>query len=122
MVDFDDFKHINDTYGHLKGDKILEAFSSISFKKIRKSDILGRYGGEEFIIVLIGAKLNGAISVAERLRQKVEIHNFEKIPLPVTISIGVVEYKKNEKIDTLINRADKKLYNAKKTGRNTVKY
>ncbi len=121
MIDIDHFKKINDKFGHISGDKVLSVFAQIALDEFRGEDIVSRYGGEEFTVVLIGTKLETAIEVAERLRKRIEIHKFLNIPYPVTVSIGVAEYKTDETIEELIDRADQKLYSAKKTGRNTVK-
>jgi diguanylate cyclase (GGDEF)-like protein len=131
MIDIDSFKGVNDTYGHLMGDKVLKRIGEIINNEIRASDIGARYGGEELAIILIPNKEKGlyadeedARRVAERIREAVEraefgVHNGG--PLKVTISCGVAALSKemNDK-DALIEAADKALYVAKKTGKNRV--
>lgn len=125
MVDIDHFKECNDTYGHLFGDKVLRILGEFLKDNLRDVDIIGRYGGEEFAIILPNTNLNGANFVAERLRS-----NFEKLVIKVnenegrkvTLSIGGVEYKKDMKLMEVINCADKALYHSKETGRNKVTF
>lgn len=124
IFDLDHFKKINDTYGHLAGDYILaDTCHIVSQKALRGSDTLGRYGGEEFMIVLAETKLQAACSLAERIRMIVEEHEFKfegKI-IPVTLSLGVTELDTSvESSESLIKRADHALYNAKNSGRNRV--
>jgi diguanylate cyclase (GGDEF)-like protein len=123
MIDIDHFKQINDRYGHQKGDKILAKIASILRTNIRTSDIIGRYGGEEFIVFLSSVKPEYIESVAEKLRTEVE-QSFEE-DTKVTISIGVsygmlIEENIDEQILNLINKADSCLYDAKRMGRNKV--
>jgi diguanylate cyclase (GGDEF)-like protein len=123
MIDIDYFKQINDRYGHKKGDETLGKTASILKKNIRASDIIGRYGGEEFIIFLSSVKPEYIESVAEKLRTEVE-QSFEE-DTKVTISIGVSygmlnEENIDEQILNLINKADSSLYEAKRMGRNKV--
>jgi diguanylate cyclase (GGDEF)-like protein len=123
MIDIDHFKQINDQYGHQKGDETLAKIASILKNNIRTSDIIGRYGGEEFIIFLSSVDPEYIESVAEKLRTEVE-RLFEK-DTKVTISIGVSYGMLNEKnidkqIMKFINKADSCLYEAKRMGRNKV--
>jgi len=127
MIDIDKFKSYNDTLGHIAGDRLLRKFSKIIAHTVRKYDIFGRYGGEEFIIVFPETKVEAAYKVCERLRKAVEDTKFygeEKLPHKnVTISIGLAEIKgKKVRKETLIHNADQKLYKAKTTGRNQVLY
>ncbi len=117
FLDLDKFKHINDTYGHEKGDKVLKEFSEIVCNKIRSTDIFGRWGGEEFVLVLPETDFENAIKKAEKIREKIQNHDFR---FPVTVSIGVSDFKKGEKIDDVIKRADECVYKAKNEGRNRV--
>lgn len=124
MFDIDHFKEVNDTFGHQTGDVILREISSIIKDTVRKSDIVGRYGGEEFTIVLIETDIGKAQVFAERLREKVEKYSFfnPADPLRITASMGLVSYPKSE-VDTpksLIMYADQALYEAKNNGRNRV--
>ncbi len=124
MIDVDFFKKINDTYGHLAGDYILKEIANIIKNNIRESDICGRFGGEEFIIILPNTKLAGAIKTAERLREAIEKHKFrfERKDIKVTASFGVTSSGINDSIESLISRADEALYEAKRKGRNRVEF
>ncbi len=119
LFDIDNFKVINDTHGHLVGDDVLLKISEYLFKAIRQVDIKIRYGGDEFIVLLIETNLQEAFQTAERLRHAVGNMDF---PLneQVTISGGVVELGNNEKLESLIQRCDEALYTAKNTGRNRI--
>lgn len=119
LVDIDHFKSINDAYGHLVGDEVLKAFSELLRHQIRQSDIVARWGGEEFIILLPDTSLGSAVTMAEALRQRIEIHPFIRIG-NLTCSIGVAEFDGIEEADGLLRRADEKLYDAKHGGRNRV--
>ncbi|MGB9768438.1 MAG: GGDEF domain-containing protein [Dictyoglomus turgidum] len=119
IIDIDDFKKINDTYGHLIGDMVLEKISKIIRENIRKSDIASRWGGEEFLILLPETNLQNATLVAEAFRRKIEEANFG-IDEKITVSVGVANIENNESIDSLIQRADKNLYKAKESGKNKV--
>ncbi len=121
FFDIDHFKHINDTYGHKTGDTVLVQLSKIMQNSIRKSDIFGRWGGEEFLIILPETSKNEAISIAEKLRKKIENYKFDKIDR-LTCSFGITDFQKNDTSETIMTRVDKKLYLAKKTGRNKIKY
>ncbi|RXK01690.1 sensor domain-containing diguanylate cyclase [Arcobacter sp. CECT 8989] len=123
-IDIDRFKKINDTYGHNVGDEVLIEVANIFRSSIRKSDIVARFGGEEFIILLINAKLDEATTIAEKMRVKIEdtIIKVENKEVDITASFGVatVNQKNNETIETTLKRADDLLYIAKKHGRNEV--
>ena len=124
MLDVDYFKKINDTYGHPQGDIVLCKLSQILKKSIRTCDTAGRYGGEEFSIVLPEAKMEDGINLAERIRKEVEQYNFGDVNKVIrcTISIGVSSYPDPgiKNLEDLINKADRALYNAKAEGRNRV--
>ncbi|AFB32031.1 MULTISPECIES: PleD family two-component system response regulator [spotted fever group] len=124
MCDIDNFKHINDTYGHQAGDKVLTIVSRILKNTLRVTDLIARFGGEEFTILLTDIDISKAIETAERVRVKIEYMDFhieDQIePLKNTISIGVTRYKKEESIESFIERADKAMYEAKTTGKNKV--
>ncbi len=124
MCDIDNFKHVNDTYGHQAGDKVLMIVSRILKNTLRVTDLIARFGGEEFTILLTDIDISKAIETAERVRVKLEYMDFhieDQIePLKKTISIGVTEYKKEESIESFIERADKAMYEAKTTGKNKV--
>ena len=120
MYDIDHFKNVNDTYGHDVGDKVLVSLSNLISSHIRDVDYLGRYGGEEFLIVMPSTSLDAASSYAERLRGIVEKYYFEEIG-KITISIGIVELE-DEGIDVIFKRADNLLYESKNNGRNRITY
>lgn len=119
LLDIDKFKSINDTYGHNAGDAVLIDLARILKSSVRKIDIPGRWGGEEFLIFCPETDLDGTRVVAENLRQKIESHTFE-IDRKVTSSFGVAEYKEGEVTKDFIRRADDALYLAKQNGRNRV--
>ena len=123
MVDVDYFKHFNDQYGHLTGDQILRNVTRIIQDNIREIDIIGRYGGEEFCVILPDADSSGAQYVAERMRQAVEksVVKAYDTKVRLTISIGIACYPGDgKKLTELIDKADWALYRAKKMGRNKV--
>ena len=113
MFDIDHFKHYNDTYGHPTGDKVLISVAQTAKKTMRESNFIARYGGEEFIILLLEADAKDAITVAERLRENIEMET------EVTVSLGISTYYPSIiSMDELIKNADRALYEAKKSGRN----
>lgn len=124
IIDIDFFKKVNDVYGHIAGDKVLQVFAKLCPKVLRDSDVIGRFGGEEFIIILPEANLKEANLTAERLRKDVELMEipFEGHSIKITISIGIATIADNTEtsLDTLLARADKALYQAKATGRNKI--
>ena len=125
MMDVDHFKRVNDSYGHPVGDAVLVQLKLICDQHLRTSDILVRYGGEEFLILLPHTELKMATLIAERLRKAIAERPFrvQELDLPVTVSFGVASLKPDETdvgMETLIQRADKRLYEAKRTGRNRV--
>ncbi len=119
LLDIDDFKKINDTFGHNAGDKVLVKFSSIIEQTVRESDIAGRWGGEEFLIICPETTIDGATSLAEKLRENIDNNKF-KIAGNITASIGVTGIQHGDNVKSLIQRADKALYSAKKAGKNRV--
>ncbi len=124
MIDVDNFKKVNDTYGHLAGDEILKAFSEIPEKCLRKADFIARYGGEEFVVLLPNTDHIKLKEVAERIRTYIGALVFDNIAkdFGVTISIGATHYHSYEKAEQMLDRADKALYQAKKSGRNVLIY
>lgn len=126
MLDIDHFKKVNDTYGHLIGDEILKGLAKLILRRVRTTDIPARFGGEEFIIILVGQEKENAFKVAEILRKMVEEHKFpvsleDKKHLSITISLGVSSCPEDSKEDeTLVKMADDALYQAKEGGRNKV--
>ena len=124
MFDIDYFKKINDTYGHLAGDFVLKELAKLVKSLMRKSDLCGRFGGEEFIIILPETKLVGAMKFANRLKQAVENYHFEfnNTVIPVTISIGITGVGVNDSLQSILSRVDDALYEAKRKGRNRIEY
>ncbi len=121
FVDVDHFKKINDVYGHAAGDSILKSISENISKDVRGGDTVARWGGEEILVLLLGANEEDAKEKADSIRKDVESVVFKDVSgLKVTVSIGVAEYKKGLSIDDLIKSADQALYKAKETGRNKV--
>ncbi len=121
MVDIDQFKRLNDEFGHLLGDEVLRQVSSIFHQQLRKIDVVCRYGGEEFAILFSQTGLQQALGVAEKLRRLVEAWQFPGVPRPVTISVGVAGYPDHgDTRDELVKAADSGLYAAKQAGRNRV--
>jgi diguanylate cyclase (GGDEF)-like protein len=119
MIDIDHFKAINDTYGHLIGDKTLVAVGQVIKNNLREIDHVGRYGGEEFMVILPQTGLGNAYTTAERIRRSIESTRFEEGKIKITISGGVVEFR-DENALMLIGKADELLFKAKQTGRNTI--
>jgi diguanylate cyclase (GGDEF)-like protein len=121
MMDVDKFKSLNDTYGHLLGDEVLRQVSSLLSKQIRKIDVVCRYGGEEFVILLPQTGLEQALHVADKLRRAIEEWQFPGVPRTLTISAGVAVYPNHGNTrDELVKAADAALYGAKDAGRNRI--
>ncbi len=118
IIDIDNFKKINDTYGHNMGDKVLVAIADVLRNTLRISDIPARWGGEEFLVFLEQTNHNGAMALAERIRKGVE--KTEVNGIKVTVSLGVAQHKKGDSYMETIERADMALYDAKKSGKNRV--
>ncbi len=123
MIDIDHFKNINDTHGHLVGDKVLVGVAKMLHKFMRGNDFLARYGGEEFAVLLRDTPITGAFSVAENLRKGIEKLRLKHVKTgqqigQVTISLGVACHRSSESADDLVGRCDKALYRAKNLGRN----
>lgn len=122
MLDLDYFKRVNDSYGHAAGDHVLKIFAQVAQQGLRKIDYFGRYGGEEFMLIMSDTHLDGAKATAERLRANVESVRFNEVDsgLTQTVSIGVAEIQRDETIEHVQLRADKAMYVAKAKGRNRV--
>ncbi|KAA0258909.1 diguanylate cyclase [Deferribacter autotrophicus] len=120
IIDIDNFKKINDTYGHLVGDEVLKDISRIISQTLRKTDFVGRYGGEEFLVILPYLNINESYKIAERIRKNIENNSFHigNLELKITVSLGVSSVKKYENLNDALEAADKALYNAKKSGKN----
>ena len=124
MLDIDFFKKVNDTYGHLAGDYVLKEVSKTIKEEIRDTDVCGRFGGEEFLVLLPNTKMSGALKLAKRIRKAIGNKEFifDNQQINVTISIGITSASKTDSVFSLIERADNGLYDAKKNGRNRVEY
>jgi two-component system, cell cycle response regulator len=123
VLDLDHFKHINDTHGHNAGDAVLGAVAKALREKARGSDLVGRWGGEEFVVALPNTTERVAATVAERLREAIatlEVSNAKGERIPLSVSIGAAERKQNEALESVVDRADRAMYTAKVTGRDRV--
>lgn len=125
MLDLDHFKQVNDNYGHQDGDKVLETVAGLLKQTCRETDIVSRFGGEEFLLILPGTDLEGAINNANKIREALEKYAYQSQQgeYHVTASLGVTQWGEDEtKTSGALRRADSALYEAKKAGRNTVKW
>jgi diguanylate cyclase (GGDEF)-like protein len=120
MADLDHFKRVNDTHGHEAGDKVLASFGDVLRRRTRATDIVARFGGEEFVVLMPTTSLEVATAIAERIREVVAALRIEPLPEPITASFGVAERAAGEPGDGLLRRADVALYEAKRLGRNRV--
>jgi len=122
ILDLDFFKQINDKYGHQAGDDVLRGFSRSATQRLRASDYFGRYGGEEFLLILTDTSLAGARIVADRLRLETEQLGFSDTnpELRISVSIGLAQHQPGDEIEQTLKRADNALYRAKAAGRNRV--
>ena len=117
ILDIDYFKQVNDTYGHLVGDEVLKDMASIISKNLRASDVFGRYGGEEFLVICTQTNEDNAFNLAEKLRKIIEEYKFNQVGTK-TISLGISSFEKNDTMEQLFKKADEALYCAKEKGRN----
>lgn len=127
LIDADHFKSVNDTHGHVVGDKVLVQLANIIKDTVRKIDVPCRYGGEEFAVILPSSPVLTGTQVAERIRSKVEETPFvisDTLTLDITVSIGIyaAEHTQNLNYESVIEKADEQLYLAKKNGRNKVQH
>jgi diguanylate cyclase (GGDEF)-like protein len=124
MIDFDDFKTINDTYGHLTGDTVLEVFSTMSKEEIRKSDFFGRYGGEEFVFIFANTDLLQAVEILQRVYMRFKGYLQKDINRSLTLSCGMSLINQKDSVyangTELIGHIDKLLYKAKQSGKNKI--
>ncbi len=121
IFDIDFFKKINDTHGHGVGDEVLRSLVHVVFQNIRQEDLLARWGGEEFMILMPQTALKSAFDLAECLRKNIEKYEFSKVG-KVTVSLGLAEFSSEDDIESFIKWADDALYIAKGNGRNRVEF
>lgn len=121
ILDIDDFKNVNDTYGHLTGDKVLIELSNILISNTRETDFAGRWGGEEFIIICPKTNKEEILVISENIRKKIEEHDFEEVGYK-TASFGVTSFESKDSLTTLISKADKAMYISKTKGKNCVNF
>ncbi|AZE81534.1 GGDEF domain protein [Pseudomonas orientalis] len=123
MLDLDHFKRINDGYGHLAGDKVLKIIANVLRKRLRPTDFIARFGGEEFVLLMPDSTLAEALAVGEMLRVAIESSpfHFKGEPVTITVSMGVAQFQPGERSDLALKRADEALYRAKAAGRNQVR-
>lgn len=119
MCDIDNFKHVNDTYGHPTGDRILVTVVKLINEEIRATDFLGRWGGEEFLVILPMSSLTNAYDIAERIRIRISTYDFG-LTFPVSVSIGAADSVGKSSVETIVQDSDICLYEAKKEGKNKV--
>ena len=122
FLDFDDFKVINDRYGHVAGDAVLKTMARVISSAVKKEDLMGRYGGEEFVGVYMVDSVKDAKAIAERVRAAIEAAEiaFEGITLRITASIGVTMAKEGDSVEAVVRRADRMMYQSKRLGKNNV--
>ena len=122
MLDLDHFKRINDGYGHLAGDKVLKIIANVLSKRLRPTDFIARFGGEEFVLLMPDSSLADALAVGEVLREAIAAcpFHFKGEPVTLTVSMGVAQFQPGERSDLALKRADEALYRAKAAGRNQV--
>ena len=124
LLDLDHFKVVNDTYGHIAGDDVLRAIAKEIPRYLRPYDVVGRYGGEEFVVILPGASLDEGYRIMDRVREGISLKSVKTKEgnISVTVSAGMAQYGPPMTMDDLISRADKALYRAKDGGRNLICY
>ncbi|MBT2371397.1 GGDEF domain-containing protein [Pseudomonas fluorescens] len=122
MLDLDHFKRINDGYGHLAGDKVLKIIANVLRKRLRPTDFIARFGGEEFVLLMSESSLADALALGETLRAAIEAcpFHFKGEPVTITVSIGMAQFQSGERSELALKRADEALYRAKAAGRNQV--
>jgi len=122
LMDLDHFKAVNDSHGHAAGDDVLRGFAAAVHEAMRQTDVFGRYGGEEFLLILTGSSAEAAREAAERIRAAVGVRDWSAVApgLGVTVSVGITSFRKGDTIEQLLKRADTALYEAKRAGRNRI--
>lgn len=120
LLDIDDFKKVNDQYGHMEGDIVLKDFAFTIKQNLREGDLLCRWGGEEFVVVLVDADYSKSMIISERIQKTINEKRFGKNKLKVTATIGITSTNKFVETDYLINQADSAMLQGKKIGKNTI--
>ena len=122
MIDIDHFKHVNDTYGHLTGDQVIQGLARLLRDRFRQTDSVGRYGGEEFAVVMPDCSIDNAMDIFEELRQQFAHLQFqhENINFSCTFSVGIACFTGEESAQLLNEKADQALYLSKNRGRNRI--
>lgn len=122
MLDLDHFKRINDNYGHLAGDKVLKIIANELRKRLRPSDFMARFGGEEFVLLIPNSSVREGLALLEKLRKAIEAcpFHFKGEPVTITVSMGLTAFRQGERHETALQRADQALYRAKDEGRNRI--
>ncbi len=119
VIDIDDFKKINDTYGHQVGDEVIKSVSTLLVSSLRDHDLIGRYGGEEFLVILCDLEYDKCLNILERIRKDIHSQEFDSLDHHISISIGMSQWH-DETATELIKRADKMMYKAKFFGKNQI--
>jgi len=122
ILDIDNFKNVNDKYGHNTGDIIISEFATVLKQYARKSDTVGRWGGEEFLILILESSKESILKFTDRLKEKIENHKFSLVEHNITASFGATVYLDDDTVESLIVRADNALYESKNNGRNIVNF
>jgi diguanylate cyclase (GGDEF)-like protein len=120
MIDVDNFKAFNDRYGHISGDRVLVAVADALREYLRPTDLVARFGGDEFAVLLPDLQINQARQTAERIRQQVAALSPPSLSTAITVSIGIANRSGSDDVATLVQRADAAMYDAKEAGRNRV--
>jgi diguanylate cyclase (GGDEF)-like protein/PAS domain S-box-containing protein len=122
IFDIDYFKKVNDSYGHLAGDNVLKIIAKILKERVRETDIVARWGGEEFVIILINANKSKSYKVAKSIKNSISSYDFDLIGKNITVSCGIAQFNNHKDCISLFIEADKALYEAKHRGRNAIVY